>query len=100
MIINGLSAENDGMKKAAINALIHSLDFTGRNFEVDTERDAIMNAIFGAIQSQDVKVRELAYQCLSYVATDYYRHMRTYMERYGTIYMPIHSLKNRKLTFL
>jgi hypothetical protein len=50
--------------KLAVKALLHSIPYTSANFEVQLERDFIMNKIFEALENKNVEIRENAMQCL------------------------------------
>ena len=79
-VISGMSQSSpDPLKKAAVSALLNSLDFTESNFALDNERNAIMSAVCSTAQSTDIKVREISYQCLAAIAESYYEHMSPYM---------------------
>ena len=81
-VVSGMAVGQDNkMKLAAIQALINSIDFTQRNFALEQERDAIMDAVCVATQCEDVRVREAAYECLANIANEFYSYLRPYMER-------------------
>jgi importin subunit beta-1 len=80
-IVQGVQPDkSDPMRLAALNALNKSLAFVHKNMEVPAERDFIVkNAICGAAQSSDSRLRELAFQCLDVVAELYYDKIQEYM---------------------
>lgn len=80
-IVDGMRADRRAdIRLAAVKALNNSLDFTGQNFEVAGERDAIMRAICEATQANDVKIRETAFECAATVASLYYDKLQAYIE--------------------
>jgi importin subunit beta-1 len=66
------------MRRAAVGALLNSLSFTHHNFDVDSERNAIMTVICESTQCADVQVRVKAFECISDIATMYYSKLRDY----------------------
>ena len=56
------------MKLAAVKALNNALEFASRNFDVDTERNYILQVICEACTHGSDEVKEYAYQCLSRIA--------------------------------
>jgi len=80
-IVQGVQPErSDALRYSALQALNKSLSFVHKNMEVPAERDFIMkNAICGATQSSEGKVRQLAFQCLDIVAELYYDKLQDYM---------------------
>lgn len=46
--------------KLAVKALLHSIPYTSANFQVQVERDFIMNKIFEALENKNVDIRENA----------------------------------------
>lgn len=82
-IVQGVQPSNsDDLRLAALSALNKSLQFCHRNMEVPAERDFILkNAIFGATQSADARVRKLAFQCLDLIAELYYEKLAEYMKQ-------------------
>lgn len=80
-IVDGMRADRRAdIRLAAVKALNNSLDFTGKNFEVDVERDAIMSAICEATQAGDMKIRETAFECCATVAELYYHKLQPYVD--------------------
>jgi importin subunit beta-1 len=80
-IVDGMRADRRAdIRLAAVKALNNSLDFTGKNFEVAVERDAIMQAICEATQAPDLKTREHAFECCATVAALYYDKLQSYVE--------------------
>lgn len=65
----------------ALNALNKSLQFVHSNMERKDERDFIIaHAICGiASQHNDGRIRQLAYQCLDVIASEYYGKLLDYM---------------------
>ena len=66
--------------KLAITALFNAIDYTSSNFQVEGERDHIMNKIFEALKSQDVTIREKAMMCLVSVGVQEYESVGKYLE--------------------
>lgn len=58
----------------------NTLPSTGPNFEIDNQRDYIMNAIFSAISIQDEEIMELALINLAEVPSVGYLHITSYIQ--------------------
>ncbi|KAI0981868.1 hypothetical protein GJ496_007121 [Pomphorhynchus laevis] len=82
-IVFGMMADQnaDSLKLAATNALLNSLDFTCKNFEIEAERNYIMQVVCEATQSTNTAVCMTALQVLVKIVTLYYQYMATYMEQ-------------------
>lgn len=79
-IVDGMRSDRPNeIRRAAVTALSLSLQFTAKNFEVQPERDAIMQALCDATQCNDVSVRVKAFECLALVAGFYYDKLHFYM---------------------
>lgn len=79
-IVDGMRADRPNeMKLAAVTALLNSLNFTEQNFEVQFERDAIMNAVCSAAQCNEVNIRIRAFECLATIANFFYKHLPSYI---------------------
>jgi len=80
-IVQGVQPErSETLRFAALNALNKSLSFVHKNMEIKAERDFIIrNAICGATDSAQAKVRQLAFQCLDVIAELYYDKLQDYM---------------------
>jgi len=79
-IVDGIQKTRpDNIRLAAASALKNSLLFTQSNMEKDDERNAIMNTICEATQSQSEEVRAMAYQCIQQIAYLYYEKLQPYM---------------------
>ena len=79
-IVDGMRADYPPeMTLAAVTAMCNSLDFTEANFEVQGERDAIMNSVCQAAQCPVVAVREKAFECLATIAAFYYSKLPPYV---------------------
>jgi importin subunit beta-1 len=75
-IVDGIKAGRpDNTRVAAVEALINSLDFCAENFNRATERNMLMQVVCEATQSQDVRVRKKAYECLGCIVELYYDHL-------------------------
>jgi importin subunit beta-1 len=85
-IIHGVQPSGpDAIRQAALLALINSLEFVDHNFEVEAERDAIMQTVCEATQAQSEKIRESAYECLTKVAELYYDKLSRYVQTIYTL---------------
>lgn len=80
LVENMRSDVNQGLHLAAVGALLNSLDFTSPNFEVDSERDAIMNAMISSTQSNVTEIRAKSYECLTKVAENFYNKITPYLQ--------------------
>lgn len=80
-IVHGMRREepSNHVRLAATTALLNSLEFTRANFEKDVERHFIMQVICEATQSEDLKVKVAALQCLVKIMSLYYVYMEHYM---------------------
>ncbi|VDK32430.1 unnamed protein product [Taenia asiatica] len=80
-IIFGMKKEepSDKVKLAATNALLNSLEFTKRHFDVEHERNYIMQVVCESTQSPDPLIRVAALQCLVKIMSLYYSYMEMYM---------------------
>lgn len=80
-IVGGMGADRDDeIRKAAVTALCNSLHFTEKNFEIEDERNAIMQVVCEATQCSDVNVRIKAFECIATIADLYYGKLQTYMD--------------------
>lgn len=79
-IVDGMQASrSDPIRMAATQALTNTLDFTEANFQVEAERNVLMQAICEATQCQDAGVRRAAYDCFVRVAELYYDLLPNYV---------------------
>lgn len=80
-IIHGMKGSNSSshVRLAALGALFNSLEFTKDNFEIESERNFIMEVVCEATQSTDTQIKVSALQCLSKIMSLYYQHMEPYM---------------------
>lgn len=79
-IVGALQADKPTeMKKAAVTALLNSLDFTAKNFDIPGERNAIMSVLCTAVQDSDIHVRIKAFECIATVADLYYTYLPDYI---------------------
>ncbi|XP_043288771.1 importin subunit beta-1 isoform X2 [Venturia canescens] len=80
-IIHGMKSSNTSIpvRLAATKALYNSLEFTKGNFEIETERNFIMEVVCEATQSANAQVRVAALQCLVKIMSLYYQFMEPYM---------------------
>ncbi len=70
---------SDKVKLAATNALLNSLEFTKHHFDVETERNYIMQVVCESTQSADPLIKVAALQCLVRIMSLYYGYMELYM---------------------
>jgi hypothetical protein len=56
------------VKLAATKALCNALEFANKNFEVEAERNYIMQVICEACTCANDEIKEHAYQCLNKIA--------------------------------
>ncbi|CAH8858038.1 unnamed protein product [Trichobilharzia szidati] len=82
-IVCGMKKEepSDGVRLAATNALLNSLEFTKHNFDVDNERNYIMQVVCESTQSPSSHIRVAALQCLVKIMSLYYNYMEPYMKQ-------------------
>lgn len=80
-IIHGMKGSNTSnhVRLAATSALYNSLEFTKGNFEIETERNFIMEVVCEATQSLNTQVKVAALQCLVKIMSLYYQYMEPYM---------------------
>lgn len=80
-IIHGMkgSSTSHHVRLAATSALYNSLEFTKGNFEIETERNFIMEVVCEATQSVNTQVKVAALQCLVKIMSLYYQYMEPYM---------------------
>ncbi|CAH8604614.1 unnamed protein product [Schistosoma haematobium] len=82
-IVCGMKKEepSDSVRLAATNALLNSLEFTKHNFDVDNERNYIMQVVCESTQSPNPQIRVAALQCLVKIMSLYYSYMEPYMKQ-------------------
>ncbi|XP_076241578.1 importin subunit beta Fs(2)Ket isoform X3 [Calliopsis andreniformis] len=80
-IIHGMkgSSTSNHVRLAATSALFNSLEFTKGNFEIESERNFIMEVVCEATQSPNTQVKVAALQCLVKIMSLYYQYMEPYM---------------------
>ncbi|XP_076167592.1 importin subunit beta Fs(2)Ket isoform X2 [Ptiloglossa arizonensis] len=80
-IIHGMntSITSNHVRLAATSALYNSLEFTKGNFEIESERNFIMEVVCEATQSLNTQVKVAALQCLVKIMSLYYQYMEPYM---------------------
>uniref|UniRef100_A0A7R9T9Y0 Importin N-terminal domain-containing protein n=1 Tax=Prasinoderma coloniale TaxID=156133 RepID=A0A7R9T9Y0_9VIRI len=84
-----LTAIMEGMRKemhadvrvAATIALNNALEFAHHNFEVERERDYVMQGLCDCTGAPEAKLREEAFLCLVNIVGSYYKHMQTYLAK-------------------
>lgn len=82
-IIQGAqSTEPDlSVRLTAINALVNSLEFIKENFNVEGERNFIMQVVCEATQAPDSDLQVAAFGALARIMSLYYQHMSLYMQQ-------------------
>lgn len=80
-IVSGMATTcTNDTRAAAVTAMANSLKFCTKNFEVQAERDAIMQSVCDAAQCPDARVRMKAFQCMDEVAENFYEYLPPYVE--------------------
>ncbi|GFR39763.1 hypothetical protein Agub_g247 [Astrephomene gubernaculifera] len=84
-IVAGMGAtEADDARLAAIKALTNAIHLAKNNFEVDNERNYLMQVVCQGTQAPSQPMRVAAFQCLQHIADNYYPKLQSYMtELYG-----------------
>lgn len=78
-IVSGMgSSQPNELRRAAVGAMVNSLEFTEHNFESPAERNAIMQAVCDSTQCPDVGVRIKAFECIATIAGMYYDKLNDY----------------------
>ncbi|KAL0743229.1 hypothetical protein Bca4012_084742 [Brassica carinata] len=72
VLLGTLPCEPSGVRLAATKALLNVLGFAQANFRVEMESNLIMRVVYRAAMSQEVEIREVAFQCLVSIASKYY----------------------------
>lgn len=68
------------IRLAATKALYNALGFAQTNFENEMERNYIMKMVCETATSQEVEIRQAAYECLVAIASMYYEVLEPYMQ--------------------
>ncbi|KAM3400340.1 hypothetical protein ACQJBY_005304 [Aegilops geniculata] len=68
------------VRLAAVKALYNALYFADSNFANDMERNYIMKVICETAVSNEVEIRQAAFECLVAIASIYYMHLEPYMQ--------------------
>ncbi|KAH9607527.1 hypothetical protein KSS87_017457 [Heliosperma pusillum] len=68
------------IRLAATRALYNALAFAQTNFENEMERNYIMKVVCDTATSQEVEIRQAAYECLVAIASMYYEVLEPYMQ--------------------
>ena len=79
-VIYGANQESNKIKKASIVALNNSLIFIKDNFQVEGERNYIMETVCTCTVNKDADIRTMAFECLVKIMTLYYEFMEPYMK--------------------
>lgn len=82
-IVQGAQSSETSMvvRKAALSALVSSLDFIASNFEREGERNFIMQVVCEATQANDLELQSLAFGALAKIMSLYYAYMGVYMQK-------------------
>ncbi|XP_057519337.1 importin subunit beta-1-like [Amaranthus tricolor] len=75
-----LAQHSAEIRLAATKALYNALAFAQTNFENELERNYIMKVVCDTATSQEVEVRQAAYECLVAIASMYYEVLEPYMQ--------------------
>mmetsp|Transcript_2343 Transcript_2343/g.8968 ORF Transcript_2343/g.8968 Transcript_2343/m.8968 type:complete len:851 (-) Transcript_2343:613-3165(-) len=79
-IVDGLREDRtDNVRLSAAQALLNSLVFTRHNFEIEDERNMIMQVVCSASRSRDDRLRVVAFESLARIASLYYEKLPQYM---------------------
>ncbi|XP_023245467.1 importin subunit beta-1-like isoform X2 [Copidosoma floridanum] len=80
-IVNNMRGSDTSMRLrlSATNALINSLEFAESNFEIESERNFIMEVVCQTTQSTDIEIKVASLQCLTEIVILYYEYMEPYM---------------------
>lgn len=80
-IVGGMRNDReDEIRKAAVTAMCNSLHFTEKNFDIEDERNAIMQVVCEATQCSDINVRIKSFECIATIAELYYDKLANYMD--------------------
>lgn len=90
-VIDGMQRTENAVRQSAVMALFNSLEFVGRNFENEAERNYIMKVVCEATQSKDDLVCISAFECLVKIMQLYYEKMAEYM-RHGLFALTASSM--------
>lgn len=74
------SATGTKSRYAATAALSNSIEHIQQNFDVEIQRNAIMEAICNAAVSTQIEVRKAAFECFVHIEYNYYKYLEKYME--------------------
>ncbi|KAL2901998.1 Importin subunit beta-1 [Bienertia sinuspersici] len=75
-----LAQHSAEIRLAATKALYNALAFAQTNFENEMERSYIMKVTCETATSQEVEIRQAAYECLVAIASMYYEVLEPYMQ--------------------
>lgn len=68
-----------------MRALLHAVPYTAQNFEVENERNLIMQKIFEALNCKDSEIRESAMQVLVEVGRQEYEYVEYYFPQIAQV---------------
>lgn len=73
------------VRLAAVKALYNALGFARVNFQNEMERNFIMKVLCDTTGSNELVIRQTAFECLSSISTIYYEHLQPYMQTLFTL---------------
>ncbi|PKA67275.1 Transportin-1 [Apostasia shenzhenica] len=81
-VVQGMTGAqgNCEVRLAAVKSLYNALDFAQSNFENEMERNYIMKVVCEAAVSNELEIRQAAFECLVSIASMYYEILGPYME--------------------
>ncbi|KAF3794631.1 Importin subunit beta-1 [Nymphaea thermarum] len=80
-VVQGMSSsESNDIRLAATRALYNALSFAKTNFENDMERNYIMRVVCEATLSPEMKIRQVAFECLVSISSMYYNKLAPYIK--------------------
>ncbi|CAJ2632268.1 importin subunit beta-1-like protein [Trifolium pratense] len=77
--------KNSHVRLAAIEALHNALCFAQANFSMDMDRNYIMKIVCEATLSPELKIRQVAFECLVAISFTYYEKLAPYIQNIFTI---------------
>ena len=80
-VVSGMRKEEPNMdvRLAGVKAMQNALEFVEKNFEVELERNYIMQTVCEATQAERQDVKVAAYECIVRIAELYYDKLPAYM---------------------
>jgi len=79
-VVAGMSPNEEAATRVvAASALGNALEFAKKNFELDAERDYLMQQLSLGVQAEEATVRAACMECLAAIASLYYPFLPSYM---------------------